>query len=343
MAPDCDLSANFSHGTANSTHGTVTAYPVPVRGPYGRDMLVLPPLVVALLAVSLAVAPSAGADWSWPVPGRVITPFRLGADPYAPGQHRGIDIAGSPGTRVTAAAAGVVRYAGMAGSSGLTVAVRTADRRFDTAYLHLSAVVVRAGERVAVGQTLGTVGSTGRRSAAAPHLHFGVRRAASRHGYLDPLVLLPGDPAPRSMPPARIPAPVAVPASPPPGRPAAIPYRPAPLAAVPVSVPRSEPAVGLGAAPAPAAPPRTVPHGEPRPALPWIAGPDLGLLAGGLGLAAAAALVALRGRPARAAPPVRRSMARLPVASRFGNLSQNPPRARGRPSPSQDRHPRCSP
>ena len=48
----------------------------------------------------------ANAGWTWPVDGEVITPYRNGSDPYAPGQHRGIDIAAPVGTAVRAAAAG---------------------------------------------------------------------------------------------------------------------------------------------------------------------------------------------------------------------------------------------
>ncbi len=131
---------------------------------------------VALLAF-LSLTPSAWAEWVWPLRGEVITPYRNGADPYAAGQHRGIDIAGAPGATVVAAASGEVRFAGTAGSSGLTVSVRTGDGRYDTSYLHLSATTVREGDRVAAGDRVGAVGTTGTRSAAAPHLHFGVRDA----------------------------------------------------------------------------------------------------------------------------------------------------------------------
>src|SRR4051812_12215672 len=100
--------------------------------------------VAAAVLLGLLAAPPAAAspEWVWPVEGRVITPFRNGADPYAGGQHRGIDIAAPVGTTVVAAAAGSVTFAGVAGSSGLTVGIRTADGRLDTAYLHLAAIRV---------------------------------------------------------------------------------------------------------------------------------------------------------------------------------------------------------
>ena len=100
--------------------------------------LLIPAL--ALVALLLLAAPTR-ADWTWPVSGEVITPYRFGGDPYAAGQHRGIDIAAADGAPVVAAVAGEVRFAGMVGSSGLTISIRTADGRYDTSYLHLSSVV----------------------------------------------------------------------------------------------------------------------------------------------------------------------------------------------------------
>lgn len=171
------------------------------------------PLTTALLTALLAPVSPALAAWTWPLRGEVITGYRNGDDPYAAGQHRGIDIAGAVGAPVVAAAPGEVRFAGVAGSSGLTVSVRT-DDGFDTSYLHLGAAQVRAGERVSAGQRLGVVGTSGVRSAEAPHLHFGVREAGSRHAYRDPLAFLPPASAPAPEAPAAAPLPEPVPAAP---------------------------------------------------------------------------------------------------------------------------------
>ena len=171
------------------------------------------PVTAALFLVSLAHAGPAHGAWMWPLQGELITPYRNGDDPYAAGQHRGIDIAGAVGAPVSAAAAGEVRFAGTAGSSGLTVSVRT-DDGFDTSYLHLGATQVAAGERVSAGQRLGVVGMSGVRSVAAPHLHFGVREAGSRHAYRDPLAFLPPLPAPAPEAPLGAPAPEPVPLAP---------------------------------------------------------------------------------------------------------------------------------
>ena len=162
-------------------------------------------VLTAFLSLAAALAAPAEAAWLWPVRGEVITQYRNGSDPYAGGQHRGIDIAAAVGTPVVAAAGGEVRFAGTAGSSGLTVSVRTGDG-YDTSYLHLSSIAVHAGAHVAGGERLGAVGTTGERSATAPHLHFGVREAGSRYAYVDPLSLLPpatAPPPPTAQPGAR--------------------------------------------------------------------------------------------------------------------------------------------
>ncbi len=169
---------------------------------------------VGLLFSSPAPA-GAAPGWVWPFEGEVLTVYRNGDDPYAAGQHRGIDIAAPVGTPVGAAAPGTVRFAGVAGSSGLTVSVRTSDGTLDTSYLHLSEVAVRKGDDVDAGERLGAVGTTGSRSAHGPHLHFGIRDAGSRHAYHDPLAYLP-PPAPRTVPepPQPVPAPEPVPVAP---------------------------------------------------------------------------------------------------------------------------------
>ena len=197
-------------------------------------------LILTFIAFFTLTSP-ADAEWVWPVSGEVITPYRNGTDPYATGQHRGIDIAAPVGTSLVAAAGGEVRFAGTAGSSGLTISIRTADG-YDTSYLHLSSISTRAGTHVSAGDRIGSVGTTGTRSAAAPHLHFGVRDAGTRHDYHDPLAFLPPPP-----PPTRT-------TEPPPPAPATAP-EPAPPAAAPVTVPHT----------VPRSRPHATPHGRPSP------------------------------------------------------------------------------
>ena len=85
--------------------------------------------VLALLPVLIAFqagAPPALA-WTWPADGPVLRPFALGEDPYAGGQHRGVDVAASAGAPVRSPSAGVVSFAGTVPGGGRTVTVQTAD------------------------------------------------------------------------------------------------------------------------------------------------------------------------------------------------------------------------
>jgi murein DD-endopeptidase MepM/ murein hydrolase activator NlpD len=141
----------------------------------------------------------AGGGWTWPVRGAVVTGYANAGGPYTTGNHRGIDVAAAIGTPVVAAAGGTVRFAGVVGSSGLTVSVRTADGRFDTSYLHLAETSARTGEVVGPGERIGTAGTSGRPSTPTPHLHFGVRDAGTR-SYRDPLDLLSPRPGVRELP-----------------------------------------------------------------------------------------------------------------------------------------------
>ncbi|MFL5782654.1 MAG: M23 family metallopeptidase [Thermoleophilaceae bacterium] len=254
---------------------------------------------VLILACCLAGAPPAGASppWRWPVAGPVITPYTNGSDPYAGGQHRGIDVAAPVGAPVVAAAAGVVTFAGVAGSSGLTVAVTT-DDGFDTSYLHLSSLAVRRGDRVEPGAPIGRVGTTGRRSAAEPHLHFGVREAGSRFAYRDPLDFLPVAP-PAATPRSPAPVPVGVPMRPR-VESGAIPVRARPLAGsapVAATVPLSA-ALPFGL-PAPVAP-----SAPASPPLAAAAAPHA-RLAGHAVAPTAPSPAALPGGPSRASAPGR--------------------------------------
>src|SRR5919106_1299329 len=138
---------------------------------------------VAVLAAAALMQAPAAAGWNWPVEGPFLRPFALGDDPYAGGQHRGIDIGAPPETPVHAASAGTVSFAGTVPSSGRTVTVRTADG-LSVTYLELGAIRVARGAEVIEGDAIGTVGP-------AAHVHLGVRVTADPHGYRDPLLFLP--------------------------------------------------------------------------------------------------------------------------------------------------------
>ena len=148
--------------------------------------------VVALLPVCLACLAGAvpAHAWTWPVDGPVLRPFVYGEDPYAAGEHRGIDIGADAGMPVRAPAAGDITFAGTVPRGGRTITIRTPDG-YAVTLLHLGAIAVERGAGVAEGATIGTAGSSGTPELAAPYVHLGIRVASEPLGYLDPLPLLP--------------------------------------------------------------------------------------------------------------------------------------------------------
>ncbi len=124
----------------------------------------------------------------WPVTGRISTRFgsqRIYANGEAGSYHSGVDVARATGTVVTAPADGVV--------------ILAADRPFtlegkllmidhgmglNSAFLHMSRIDVKPGDRVRQGQPIGAVGRTGR--ATGPHLHWSLRWQSAK---LDPMLV----------------------------------------------------------------------------------------------------------------------------------------------------------
>lgn len=122
-----------------------------------------------------------------PVVGRASSGYGMRNDPikHQAILHPGFDLAAPTGTPVGAAAGGKVVHAGPAGTYGNLVTVRH-ENGYETRYAHLSAVTVKAGETVQLGQQIGAVGSTG--YSTGPHLHFEVRHEGKP---IDPAPLLP--------------------------------------------------------------------------------------------------------------------------------------------------------
>jgi murein DD-endopeptidase MepM/ murein hydrolase activator NlpD len=95
--------------------------------------------------------------------------------------HTGVDFPAPEGTPVLAAGSGVVTITRWVDGYGNIVAIKHT-LGVSTLYAHLSAFLVREGERVAVGQPIARIGSTG--ASTGPHLHFEVR---VRGAAVDPL------------------------------------------------------------------------------------------------------------------------------------------------------------
>jgi murein DD-endopeptidase MepM/ murein hydrolase activator NlpD len=124
----------------------------------------------------------APATLSWPVRGAVMTQpfgctdvlFEPRASFCASGHfHSGIDLASRLGTPLSAAAAGVVQVLNNPNGYGLHVIV-VHGGGISTLYGHLEETSVQTGDRVAGGDRIGLMGSSG--LSTGPHVHFEVRR-----------------------------------------------------------------------------------------------------------------------------------------------------------------------
>lgn len=155
--------------------------PGPVDGVRGRRTVSA--LQAALNAGVLKREISPVATWANPAEGRITSGYKTPTRPT----HMGIDIApvpaGSTGRPIYAVASGVVEttrsdsYAGdkrpgvLKGHTGNGVLVSHAGN-VKTYYGHMSAIYVKAGQKIKAGQKLGTMGNTG--NSTGVHLHLGV-------------------------------------------------------------------------------------------------------------------------------------------------------------------------
>jgi len=132
------------------------------------------------------------SGWIWPVHGRITGVFGaqriLNGKPRQP--HYGIDIAAPTGTPVVAPADGVVSFAHPdLYYSGATLMIDHGLGLAST-FLHLDDIAVAQGARVAQGQRIGTVGSSGR--STGPHLDWRINWFDAR---LDAALFVPPMPA----------------------------------------------------------------------------------------------------------------------------------------------------
>ncbi|MEP1229388.1 MAG: M23 family metallopeptidase, partial [Litorimonas sp.] len=92
--------------------------------------------------------------------------FGLRRDPFTkrPTQHQGIDFGGQRNTPILATAAGTVTYVGRNGAYGKTVEIDHG-HGFKTRYAHLNKTLVKRGQKIAKGEKIAGMGSTGRSTA----------------------------------------------------------------------------------------------------------------------------------------------------------------------------------
>lgn len=129
---------------------------------------------------TIRVADSGSPSWQWPVEGQLLARFH---DQNATG--KGIDIGGSVGDEVDAAAGGKVVYSG----SGLIgygkLIIIDHNGRFLSAYAHNSEMYVQEGDRVNAGERIAAMGVG---PGQKPMLHFEIRVDGKP---VDPLKYLP--------------------------------------------------------------------------------------------------------------------------------------------------------
>ncbi|MDB2513102.1 M23 family metallopeptidase [Alphaproteobacteria bacterium] len=137
---------------------TATVAPVPTKTAVPRKKFVAPQLGQGV--------------FSWPVEGEIITEF----GPSARGVHNdGVNISSASGAPVMVSATGTVAFVGEnIKNFGKLVLVKH-DGGIITAYAHLQDIAVREGQVLTAGDTIGSVGATGR--VDRPQLHFEIRKS----------------------------------------------------------------------------------------------------------------------------------------------------------------------
>ena len=116
-------------------------------------------------------------SWGWPASGKIIQSFN--------NNTKGIDIEGTPGDPVIAAADGTVMYAGN-GVRGLgNLVLLGHSDGFITAYAHNQELLVKTGDTIKKGARIALLGQT---DTTSPRLHFEIRRRGTP---VNPLSYLP--------------------------------------------------------------------------------------------------------------------------------------------------------
>jgi len=120
------------------------------------------------------------SSWQWPSDGKIIGQFST-RKPV----NKGIDLAGSLGESVLAAAAGTVVYAGTGLRGYGNLVIIRHNEKFLSAYAHASRITVSEGQEVKAGGKIAEKGSTG---TDRVKLHFEIRENGKP---VNPLKYLP--------------------------------------------------------------------------------------------------------------------------------------------------------
>ena len=126
---------------------------------------------------SVANSDDANVSWVWPVEGKIINDFEK--------SRKGLDIAGTNGQKVGAAAAGKVMYAGsgIRGYGQLVIIKHTSNLL--SAYAYNKTILVKEGQAVSKGQQIAEMGNS---DSDSTKLHFEIRQQGKP---VDPKRFLP--------------------------------------------------------------------------------------------------------------------------------------------------------
>lgn len=131
---------------------------------------IITPLKASIERPSAADQAERGKEgFIWPITGNITSKFGPRGETF----HDGIDISAPEGNPIRAIERGEVIYSDQLRGYGNLVIVRHPGG-FVSVYAHNKSKLVREGQKVAQGEVIGEVGSTGR--ASAPHLHFEIRK-----------------------------------------------------------------------------------------------------------------------------------------------------------------------
>lgn len=168
---------------------------------HGGRYRVLPTIVSAVATLLLVVLPLARLAYLLTPSGgrdpKILAGFGdwRGAEGYPRmDPHRGIDVAGRPGSDVLAAADGRVTVARDSHDlCGLIVAITHEPHGYRTVYCHLSVLSVTPGQIVIRGQRIGALGTTGQRAwPGYEHVHMELQRGADLNDLHDPVPRIAG-------------------------------------------------------------------------------------------------------------------------------------------------------
>lgn len=177
------MSGGASTGAQPAPIASVKPQPRPLDQPETPAVATNPPLDATPAPAPVEVKPAPRAadasviNWAWPASGAIVQTFNASS--------KGIDISGTLGDPITAAADGLVKYSGN-GVRGLgNLIIVEHQNGFITAYAHNRTLLVKTGQNVKRGAKIAELGQS---DTTSPRLHFEIRRQGTP---VDPMQYLP--------------------------------------------------------------------------------------------------------------------------------------------------------